>query len=35
MTRLELFLILFPVDYLKEILIPKMNKIMKHPMDLG
>ena len=35
MTKLELFLILFPVDYLKEILTPKMNKILKHPMELG
>ena len=35
MTKSELFLILFPVDYLKDILIPEMNKLMKHPMDLG
>ena len=35
MTKLELFLVLFPVDYLKEILVPKTNKLLKHPMDLG
>ena len=35
MTKLELFLILFPVDYLKMILIPKTNKLIKHAMDLG
>ena len=35
MRKLELFLILSPVDYLKEILIPKTNKLLKHPMDLG
>ena len=35
MTKLELFLILFPVDYLKEILITEMNKLLKHPMELG
>ena len=35
MTKLELFLILFPVDYLKEIFIPETNKLLKHPMDLG
>ena len=33
MIKLELFLILFTVDYLKEILIPETNKILKHPMD--
>ena len=35
MTKLELFLILFPVDYLKEILFPESNKLLKHPMELG
>ena len=35
MTNLELFLILFLVDYLKEIPIPKKNKLMKHTMYLG
>ena len=35
MTNLEFFLILFPVDYLKEILIPEINKLLKHPMELG
>ena len=35
MTKMELFLILFPVDYLKEVLIPETNKLLKHPMYLG
>ena len=35
MTRLELLLILFPVGYLKEILIPEMNKLLKYLIDLG
>ena len=35
MTKLELFLILFYVDYLKEVLIPEINNILKHPMDHG
>ena len=35
MTKLELFLILFLVEYLKEILIPKTNNILKHKMDPG
>ena len=35
MIKLELFLILFTVDYLKEILIPETNKILKHPIGLG
>ena len=34
-TKLELFSILFSVDYLKEILTPKTNKLLKHPMELG
>ena len=29
------FLILFSIDYLKEILIPENNKLMKYPADLG
>ena len=29
-----MFITLFTVDYLKDILIPEMNKLMKHPMDL-
>ena len=33
--NLELFLILLPVDYLKEILIPENNKLPKHPMEFG
>ena len=35
MTKLELFLFLFPVYYLKEILIPEINKLLEHPMELG
>ena len=31
---LEQFLILFPVGYLKEILIPEINKLLKYPIDL-
>ena len=34
MKKLELFLILFPVENLKEILSPEKNKTLKHPMDL-
>ena len=33
--KLEFFSILFPVEYLKYILIPETNTILKHPMDLG
>ena len=35
MTKLEIFLILFPVDYLKEVVIPETNKLFKHPMYRG
>ena len=35
MTKLELFLILFCVDYPKELIIPDIDNIMKHPMDHG
>ena len=35
MTKLEFFLILFSIEYLKEILIPETNKLLKHPMDPG
>ena len=35
MTKLDIFLILSPVDYLKEVLIPKNNYLIKHPIDLG
>ena len=35
MTKLYLFKILFPVDYLKKVPIPKIYKLMKHPMDPG
>ena len=34
MTKLDLFLPIFPVNYLKEILIPKTNNLLKNPMDL-
>ena len=35
MTKLGMFLILLPFEYLKEILIPETNKLLKHPMELG
>ena len=35
MTKLELFFVLFTVDYLKEILILEIKCLLKHPMDLG
>ena len=35
MMNLELFLILFPVNYLKYIITHKTNKLLKHTMDLG
>ena len=35
MKKLELFLVLIPVDYLKEVPIPETNKLLKHPVDLG
>ena len=35
MKKLELFLILCPVDYLKELPTHKINKLLKHPMDIG
>ena len=34
-AKLELFLMLLHVDYLKDIVIPETNKLMKHPMYLG
>ena len=34
MKNLEIFFNLFPFEYLKEILIPKNNNLLKHPMDL-
>ena len=34
MRKLELFLNLFPVIYIKEVLIPKTNKRLKHSMGL-
>ena len=33
MTKLDFCLILFLVDYLKEVLVPETNKLLKHPMD--
>ena len=35
MTKLELFLILSSVDYLKQIIIPETNILLKHPMKPG
>jgi hypothetical protein len=35
MTKLELFLVLFPTDYLTTVLIPETNKELTLPMDLG
>ena len=35
MTKLKLFLIIFPVDYLKEIIILKTNKLLKYSMVIG
>ena len=35
MTKLELFLVLFPVEYLSTVLIPETNKDLDQPMDLG
>ena len=34
-TKLELFLVLFPVEYLLTVIIPETNKDLNHPMDLG
>ena len=35
MTKLELFLDLFPIDFLNEVLFLKMNNLLKYPMDPG
>ena len=35
MTKLELFLILLIVDYLKEMITPETNKLLIRPMDPG
>ena len=35
MTKLELFLVLFPVEYLSTVLIPETNKELDQPMDIG
>ena len=34
MTKLKLFFMLFTLEYLKELIIPETNKLLKHPMDL-
>ena len=34
-SKLELFLILFPVEYLEEIFIPETNRKLSYPMDFG
>ena len=34
-TKLELFLVFFPVEYLSTVLIPEKNKELDQPMDLG
>ncbi len=34
MSKLDLFMILFPVKYLKEVLIPETNKKLDVPLDL-
>ena len=35
MSKLEIFLVLFPVGLLNTILIPETNKFLKYPLDLG
>ena len=35
MRKLELFLVLFPVGYLKTLLTPDKKKVLKYPLDLG
>ena len=35
MTKFELYFILFPINYLKEIITHEMNKLLKHIMGLG
>ena len=34
-AKLELFLISFSVDYLKQVLVPKTNQVVKHEMEFG
>ena len=34
MSKLELFLVLFPVGYLNTTLIPETNKVLNDPLDL-
>ena len=35
MKKMELTLILFPIDYLRELIIPEKYKFLKHLMELG
>ena len=35
MMKFELFLNLFPVENLKDVIIPKTDKLLKHAMKLG
>ena len=35
MMKLELILLLFPIEYLKQILIPESKKLLKYPMYPG
>ena len=35
MTKLYIVLIIFPVEYLKELITPKTTKLLKNPMNLG
>ena len=35
MNKFKLFLILFIVDYIKQVLTPETNNILKYPLDIG
>ena len=35
MKKMELILILFPVEYLRELIIPEKDNFLKHLMELG
>ena len=35
MIKIDIFLVLFPVGYLKTILVPEKNKVLKDPLDLS
>ena len=35
MVKLEIFLVLFSIEYLNTILIPETNNILNDPLDLG